>query len=342
MAEETAAVEAPETNAALANETVGSKGYQVSTKELAEFGLNDADDDSDFVGEKVMADAKELKETPKSEDDGLADLIKSLDADESDIKEEKADNKDEPELELVRKGQTVKMKLSQAKNYAQKGLDYEIKSRELKGEREAFNAEKSEWASKIEGLNEEFSTLKKDKEQIDSLIEYIRETDADAYNLFETKAQEWKRNNHNPYMDRVLNELNSKIDKALGVKKASEDSDALTSLKADYFNQIAELKELHDSKFAKFGIKLDETAVKKEWIETGKPLKKIYKELYGDKLTSIAESKMALAIKQKASSTAPTMAKVKNAMKPTAELKSKLKSMSYSNIANEILAGNLR
>lgn len=353
---------------ASAGANVGKGSYQVSSSDLADLGIDmgegedsGSSDKSDpfsslsaepkVLKEERLAKAKakalkaeakhddaevDLSDEPESQDDEW--LTKALTPDEEEQAAPEEVVEEEPELELIRHGEKTKMKLSKAKEYAQKGFDYEIRNRELKGEREAFEHEKQDFMGKIESMQQEYNTLKDEKEQLDSLIEYIRDHDTDTYGRLDQMAREFKRNYRNPFMEKALSELKAQITSELkSVKKQSEDSETKT-LRNQFFTELSELKELHNAKFAKLGIKLDEKAIKEEWLTTGDPLKTIYRRLNGDKIYSLTESKQKLAIKQKAATKAPTMGKVKTAAKPTPDLKQKLKKMSYGQIANTLIA----
>lgn len=357
-----------ESSSAPSGTSPSKEGYSVSAQDLAELGIESKDDSSDsFEYGKLSATPKPLKEEQALKAKlKLAKLSQKQETDEVDLDAlsepdveedewvQKALKPDEDELleteeeveeelhELVVKGKSEKLPLSEIKARAQKLTDYSNLMRELKGEREAFENDRTRHVEMLDAMKTEYNALKKEKEQVDSLIEYIRDTNSDVYGQVEHIASEFKRTYQNPYMERALQELKNELKQEIGsVNKRAQEAEN-EELRSDYYAQLAELKDLHNSKFAKYGIKLDEVAIQKEWIESGKSLKKIYGELHGDKLVSVADSKRALMIKQRASKSAPTLGRVRQAAKPIPDLAKKMKSMSYGQIANELVKGRIR
>jgi len=340
--------------------SVGSGSYTITAQELAEFGLseNDSTDGGTFSAEappqkeQRLAKAKAKAEPKAKEDDAEIDLglnedeaddwLKTKLTDDEEEAPETADVEDEETFELLRKGRKIALKKSEALDYAQKGFDYETRNNELKAEKQAFERERNQWGEQVGQLRQDYEKIKTEKEQIDALVEFIRDSDSDLYASIERYAGEFNRQYNNPIMSRFMQQLEAKIESKLGgIEKFSTETKS-NNLKTEFYNQLNELQRIHDSKFSKYGIDLDEEAIKKEWVETGLPLKKIYGQLYGDKLLALAESKKQLNIKKNAASKAPTMGRVKTAAKPAKDVNGMLKKMSYSRIADMVSRGELR
>lgn len=344
--------------------SVGKGEYKVSAAELAEFGIDLSDDDSSdsfeygnvsaepkVVKEQRLAKAKAKVEAKPQETDDADVIVDEAEEDDwlnkaltDDDEQEQAEDEteEEPVIELIRKGEKHAKRLSEVKDLAQKGFDYEVRNRELKAEKQAFEAQKEQISKGYSELQSQYEELKNEKEQIDALVDFIRDNDPDTYGNIERYAGEFKRQYNNPMMTRLVQSLESKIEAKLGGLEKLKEETKYKDLKADYYSQLADIERIHNQKFAKYGIDFDEKAIQREWIESGLPLKKIYGQLYGDKILSLTESKKQLQIKKNATSKAPTMGRMRTAAKPTKDIQKTLKNIPYTRIADMLIKGELR
>jgi len=355
--QETANVVAPAASKA-------SEDYNVSDSELSELGiesLSDDDnvDDSGFEFGNVSAnprlksaqddesggesDEDDLKLSPDKEDEWLKSLKKDLELDDdSESSEENASSQDPLELkevEIERYGVKHKFPLKEVIKLAQQGFDYTQKTQSHAEERRNSEMLLQKERTDFENHRAQFQQQLKEKEQLDYFVETLRVQDPEFYSELEKRASSFKQQASNPFFERQIQELKS----MLMEERKDKQERHTQELRNSYYKEFEDLKSMHNSKYAKLGLRIDEEAIKKQWIDTGEPLKSIYKKLYADKILSLAQSRGSLDKKMKAASNrAPTMGRVRSAHPSKEVSKGQFKKMSYTQLADAVMKGKIK
>lgn len=328
-----------------------SDSYQVNVSDLSELGIDvpetteapkatatkakgvmDSKTDIKLGNEKIDID---LTDETDEEDESINKLL-SGDTDEESEPEELPKPVEEEMFELDRFG--VKTKLAKPKviEYAQKGFDYESKMGEHKKREEAFESKMKEFETYREKWEADHSKVLQENDQYNYFFDHLKSTNPELFEQVDNEANQFIRQTRNPYFEKALTNL-QKQNAELMSKIQNKD---VEELRHNYYKELEDLKSMHTQKYARFGINLDEDAIKAEWLANGGSLKKIYGKLYGDKLLAIAESRSLAQQKVAKADKVPTVGKVKSA-KTSSNMSDKLKRSSYSQIADMLTQGGI-
>lgn len=339
--------------------------YNVSESEvLGDLGidLKDGDDDGTFEFGNVSANPKvkaddaqdddssgddlfnekdsDKKETaPDDEDEWLNALKKDLDIDGPSDAPTIDETKAEQLLELERYGIKHKVPLSEAVKLAQQGYDYTQKTQDLAIERKQHDAKVQEFTASFEKQRQELQSTINEKEQLDYFFDYLKSNNPDLYQTLESEASQFKHQISNPFLEKLMSAQAKQLEEVNRKLSERENKEIRTS----FHKELEEVKSMHAAKYARLGIKIDEAAIKKEWVDSGEPLIRIYKKLYADKILSLAQSKGALSMKAKANSNkAPTMGRVRSSAPAKPDMMKQAKKMSYTQLADALIKGKIR
>jgi chromosome segregation ATPase len=337
--------------------SIGKDGYHVTEAQLAEMGVDLSEDSgegdveaSQPTGYRELSVAPKLtksKPGDKAIDTDMESLVEDVDSEPSldeemlasdETSDEANESSEEPVIELERFGKIKKVTLSQAKALAQKGFSFEEKSTELNQERTQFEQEKEKFLGEFQGFQQQHEQLKAEKEQYEDFFEFLKDSDEDTYSRVEMLAKQFKKQNKpNLMLQKQLAEMKQEIQR---LSKPVGENQELAGIRANYYSELADLRQMHSQKYAKFGIKMDEKAIQSRWEQLGGPLEDIYHTLYGKQIATLSASKAHVAMKAKSQTKAPTFGKVK-AGRPTQDLNKKIKNMSWNQLGR-VAAGELR
>lgn len=326
----------------------GEESYQVNASDLSELGIDLTESAETTTQTKPTSGAKDSKADVKlgnekidvdleADDEEDTSTIDQLLAGDSEVESEPEETPKvaEPEyIELDRFG--VKTKLAKPKviEYAQKGFDYETKMGEHKKREDTFDGKMKEFETYREEWEKKHSKVLQENDQYNYFFDHLKSTNPELFEQVDNEANQFIRQTRNPYFEKALTSLQKQNEELLS-KIQNKD---VEELRHNYYKELEDLKGMHQQKYARFGINLDEDAIKQEWLTNGGSLKKIYGKLYGDKLLAIAESRSLAAKKAVKNDNVPTVGKIKSS-KTSTNMTDKLKRMNYSQIADMISNG---
>jgi hypothetical protein len=344
-----------------------SESYSVSSSDLADLGISlDESASEEASGEtgfefsntanlktgkdpkqKVTEEEDESETTEAkedAEDDWLIAAKKDLgieDDSEPSIEETQSPEKDPldlKELEIERFGIKQKIPVKDAIKLAQQGYDYTQKTQALAEEKREFERTRESTLSDLNKQKTQLQETLNEKEQLDYFFDYLKSNDPDLYQNLQNQASQFKHQISNPFLEKHMTQLNKQLESLNKKQQEIEEKE----LRSNFYKEFEELKSMHGAKYAKLGIKLDESKIKEEWIKSGSSLKDIYKQLYADKILSLAQSKGLVDKKAKAASNkAPTMGRMKGGS-PKADVSKVIKKMSYSQLADAFMKGQIK
>jgi hypothetical protein len=326
------------------DESVSIGGYEVpadamkeldleegDTLDVKEFGIEDTEKSE--ADKDVQPDEGDKEEAAFGDED-LESLKKELD--DEIIDEGKKD--EEPEFEV----NGEKLKKSELEAGYLKEKDYRQKTQSLAADRRSFEEEQSTFYKQADEWKNNFQEELAQKQTFDYLVEHIKTTDPDFYEQLQSKFQDFYGQTRNPYFESQLGSL-AKQNEAL---QKELDSIREESEKITFNKQMNDLDNWVNVRFGKLKLKWDKNAVSKAWAnqEGDKTPKEIFKELYGDQLLALAESKAKLAkVRGAAAKGPPTYGKTKaDSAVASGKDNGKWKDMSYSKIVDELESGRLR
>lgn len=282
---------------------------------------------------KVAKPAKEDKpadEPEEEEDPDLAALKKDLKGDTDDTK--KVVN----EADLVEVN-GEKVSLDDLKKGYMKEKDYRNKTMAIADERRDFEKEKMAYVEEYKQAMASIESEINVKKQFDSFIDFIEASDPDFYSEVKAKFEASQKQMRNPFFESQLNKL---AEENRELKKKFDDVDVQRE-KASYNEGMREVKQFV-KKYEHLGLKWTEQEVAKAWAQsTASPLQ-VFKSIYGDQILTLAESKAKLAkLQNKNKGTMPNAGKVRSTGSGATSSKD-TKKMSYSQITEALLAGQLR
>lgn len=320
-----------------------SAKYSVSESDLKELGIDLNGPDKAIDPGKMSADPKleasqETEDLLDDEDDDENWELPSAEEDETELAAEEAKSEVAQELELERFGVKHKVTLDKARELAQQGFDYNVRMAELKEERQSFEKERASFTEKLTKREAELQETIQEKEQMDYFFDYLKSDNPELFSQVESIAKNFNRQVRNPFMEKMMAEQKKQFEQLRSFTE--QHTTQITREKFD--REMAELRDMHNKKFGQY-FKLDEQALSKLWADdpkNAKTLKQAYGILYGDKLVSLAQSKSIIE-KKKTRPRVPSLSRA-SASAPSANAKNAAKKMSYSRMADEILAGRLR
>lgn len=325
--------------------------YKIGSKDLQELNLDSDAEEVKFAEDKegVKSDDGDGK---KSDTDGQPEQeAKEVDEDitDKDLDEIKSELSDEEKKPLVGDDNEPKYEVMGEKIPVKdliagfmKEKDYRQKTMALADERRLFDQEREVYQKQIHEFQTGVENELNLKKQFDYYLEHEEQTDPEFYNQLQDRFKGFHCLTKNPFFESQLSFLNKERESL----RKELDELKLGKERVQFQSELSEVRSWVNNKFGKLGFKWDEQKVINAWADQDgdKSVKDIFKTIYGDQLVSLAESKAKLAKTKAKASTVTTFGQGPGSPKdtPAKDVDSIVKKMSYSQIAEGLLSGQIR
>lgn len=249
-----------------------NKAFRDLGLDPAKYGL---DGDSEESLEENSQGSEEVEEAGQATDEkSFLDLINSM--------------------ELIHNENPFKVESKdELKNLVQMGKDYTLKTQSLSEERKAWEAEKSGAEEEIhKAINELSAGQEKFSKQIQELEQWtfalneLRDSAPDVFEEVQRAFSNVQKQFSNPVLDKQLAAIRAELAET---KKGLTERE--NKMVVDEFErEFASMSALEQS-LKELGINVDKEAVKKEWANTGLPLKNVIGSLYFEQMAKAQASK---------------------------------------------------
>jgi hypothetical protein len=197
-------------------------------------------------------------------------------------------------LGAIHNEQPVKVEsIEEVKNALQMFKDYTQKTQTLSEERKGWDQEKSGAETELRAAIDHFNTHQKDHEkslqdlqQWKFTLENLKETAPDLFEEVERAHNGTVKQFSNPVLDQQLSAVNKRLEDAEKKLASREDKLILDSFETEKTAMNATEQSLKE-----LGINIDWADVKKQWANTGMPLKNVVGSIYFENVAKAQASK---------------------------------------------------
>lgn len=241
-------------------------------------------------------------------------------------------------LGAIHSGSPIKVEnVESLKNLIQQGHDYTVKTQSLSEERKVFEQERGVVEKELQGAIDEFNEGQKvygeKLKELDQWVFTIEQLKVENPEVFEAVSQAYSQTSKqfsNPYVDQKIAALEAKISEVNKGLTSREDELILKGFDTDWAALSSTEQSLNE-----LGVKVDKEAVKKQWAETGLPLKQVVGMMYFEQLAKTQASKAKVATVAKKVAAKPSG--VAASARPGEMRKPIEKSGDYLAMANQLL-----
>lgn len=239
-------------------------------------------------------------------------------------------------LGAVREGQPIQVEsMEEVKAAIQTHRDYTVKTQALSEERKVWEAEKSRSMEQVNASIQELNTHREqygaqlqELEQWKFTLQQLQESAPDLLEEVKRAHEGVVRQFSNPVLNQQLSVMQSRIEKAEKALSSRENEVILSKFDSD-----KQALGATEQSLAELGVKVDWDAVKKQWADTGLPLKQVVGSMYFDHVTKAQASKTKVEATKIKTTARPTGAAAQSRPGST---KPNTKGMSYLEAAQKL------